>query len=207
MDVATITRKVRRLFGDSVDEIIIQQEDIYDWVNEAQLKIVRDTHCLTKTAAAPAGTFPIGLPPDWIITKRVTYNGLPLKNIAIDDLDSLGVDPTKNNSNPDYYYIFAKQLRLYPDPLTADLVSVSHDYVCLPTEIAAVGTALDIPVSYHEDIVRFCIMRAHERNENWNAVAISQVAFDANAGNREEEASLQDDSFFVVRDDPEEAWY
>lgn len=206
MNIATITRKTQRLFGDSADEVLIKKEDIWDWVNEAQLKIVRETDCLTKSVTSDASTYPLALPADWIKTKRLTYGTIPLKQVTIDDLDSLRVDLTENNFSSEFYYIFANTIRLYPDLGATDTTDVVHDYVCLPTEIIADGTALSVPVSYHEDIVRFCIMRAHERNENYKAMEISQAILVGSEGLRKEEATLQGDDYFIVRDDPNEDW-
>ena len=208
MLVIDIKRKVQRLFGDSASEIIINQQDIWDWINEAQLKIVRETHCLSKSVTAAASTYVNGsnLPADWIVSKRLTYNNLPLKMVDIDDLDTLGVDVTQASDSPTYYYHFAKQIRFYPKAVATDVISVVFDYIYLPTTIIADATPLDVPVSYHEDIVRFCIMRAHERNQNYKMLDTSNAIFSETAGIRKEEASLQDDDFFVVRDDVGEDW-
>lgn len=206
MNVTDITRKTRRLFGDSADEIVIQQADIYDWINEAQLTIVRQTGCLTGTLSSALNTYPKALPVDWITTKRVGFGNNPtmsLKFIEIDDLDNLNIDPTMPLDTPMYYYHFAGQLRLYP-MTTGNTQNVIHDYTRLPTVVTGLATPLDVPVSYHEDIVRFCVMRAHERNENWNAFRESKAIMLETAGLRQDEANLSDDEFFVVRDDPGE---
>jgi hypothetical protein len=206
MNVTDITRKVLRLFGDSADAIVIQQTDIYDWINEAQLVICRQTGCLTGTLTSALSSYPKALPADWISTKRVGYGTNPtvnLKFIEIDDLDNLNVDPTQVVDTPLYYYHFAGQLRLYPMTTTSGQ-NIIHDYTKLPTTVAGLGTALDVPVSFHEDIVRFCVMRAHERNENWNAFRESKVIMQESSGLRQDEANISDDEFFVVRDDPGE---
>lgn len=204
MLVSDITRKVQRLFGDSSAEIIITQADIYDWINEAQLLIVRKTHCLTATATAAASTYPTNLPADWVITKRVTYDTpeISLKLCDIEDLDAYSIDPTFADT-PSFYYFFNGKLNLYPTP--GGTKSVRHYYVKIPTNVTAVGDTPSIPISFHEDIVRFCLMRAHERNENFKGVETSAQIFQSTDGFRQEEATVADDDFFVVRDDPGEA--
>ena len=203
MNVTEITRKVRRLFGDNIFEIIINQQDIYDWINEAQLTITRQTDCLTATISSALSTYPKTLPADWIKTKRVSYGTNPvqsLKFIEIEDLDNLGLDPALPVDTPLFFYHFAGQLRLYPYISNAN--NIVHDYVKLPTSITSTATPLDVPVSFHEDIVRFCVMRAHERNENWNAYRESKQVIAENGGLRQDEANISDDEFFVIRDDP-----
>lgn len=202
MLVSDITRKVQRLFGDTSNEIVINQQDIYDWLNEGQLRIVRDTHNLTASLSVAASTYPRALPADWVITKRVTYGVTVLRLIDIEDLDAVNVNPATPVDTPSFYYIFAGQIRLYPNLGATDTTTVIHDYVKLPTILTAPGNTPDVPVSYHEDLVRYCLMRAHERNENHNAMQESSAIFESSLGLRSEEASRQDDTFYVIRDDP-----
>lgn len=212
MLVSDITRKVQRLFGDSSSEIIIVQADIYDWVNEAQLLITRKTHCLTNTNNAAASTYPATLPADWIITKRVTYDTpeLPLHLADIEDLDAYSIDPTYADA-PQFYYFFNGKLNLYPNPGGTKIVH--HYYVKTPTNVTAPGDTPSLPISFHEDLVRFCLMRAHERNENSKGMENSTAIFQSTDGLRQEEATVADDDYYVVRDDPGEVevmgnyWY
>lgn len=206
MNVTEITRKVTRLYGDSTSFITLNQQDIFDWINEAQLTITRQTDVLTGTLTSLLSTYPKNLPADWVKTKRVSYNSNPvqsLKFIEIEDLDNLNIDPTLPVDVPAFFYHWAGQLRLYPMITTTGL-NITHDYVKLPTTITSTAIPLDVPVSFHEDIVRFCIMRAHERNENWNAFRESKLIIADNGGLRQDEANVSDDENFVVRDDPGE---
>lgn len=204
MLVSDIKRKAQRLFGDSDSYIIANQQDWWDWINECQVLIVRKTGALTGTDTAAANTYPKNLPTDFIETKRVTYNGVNLLPIMIEDLDQLQIDLTLNQDTPNFYFHWNNQLNLYPDPQSTDSLSVVHYYTRMPATIAADGSTPEVPVQYHEDIVRFCVMRAHERNENWNAVKISSDFFDSTEGLRKEESKKRDDDFYVVRDDPAE---
>lgn len=204
MNLTTLVRKVQRLFGDNASEVVITQTDIFDWVDEAQLQVTRKTHCLTKSATGLlASTFPLTLPADWIMTKRLLYNKTVLKFVEIDDLDALSYDATVPVDSPSVYYIFNKQINLYPNKPN-DATPLQHDYVCSPTPIATISTPLDVPLSFHEDIARYCIMRAHERNENYKAQQISSDAFEALSGERLQEASNPNEDYYVVRDDPGE---
>ena len=73
MDMTTLIRKVGRSFGDT-GQIVITNDDIIDWVNEAQLKICRQTHCLTATTSQQANVFPVSLPSDFLVCKRVVIS-------------------------------------------------------------------------------------------------------------------------------------
>lgn len=203
MLVSDITRKVQRLFGDSSAFIVFDQQDIYDWVNEAMLLITRKTHCLTAKNSAAASTYPATLPADWIITKRVTYDTpeVPLKMMNIEDLDAYGINPAEVDY-PEFYYIFNGKLNLFYTP--GGTKQVHHYYVKTPTAVSAVGNTPEVPVSYHEDLVRFCLMRAHERNQDKGNLEVSVQMFESTDGLRKEEATVADDDYYVIRDDPGE---
>jgi hypothetical protein len=200
-----LVRKVQRLFGDTAAEVVISQADIFDWVDEAQLQITRKTHCCTKTLTGlAANTFPLALPEDWIMTKRLVYGTTILKFVEIDDLDALSYDATVPTDSPSVYYIFNRKINLYPNKGATDATQLQHDFVCAPAPILSISTALDVPLSYHEDIARYCIMRAHERNENYKAQQISSDVFEALSGERLQESSNPNEDNYVVRDDPGE---
>jgi hypothetical protein len=209
MNVATAMRKVQRLFGDD-NNVILNDQDIWDWIDEAQMQIIRKTHCLTKTATGAASTYPLNLPADYIMAKRITYgpNNDVLLPILIDDLDDADINPAGTNDSPAYYYIANKQVNLFPNKGSTDTTNnVSFTYVCAAAAITGTGIALDTPLSFHEDIVRYCVMRAHERNENYRAQDMSNTIFEGMSGERMHEATLNEDGFYVIRDDPGDSDY
>ena len=203
MLASEIERKVLRLFGDSVtSHIMVQAQDIYDWINEAQLRIARDTGCVTGSTSTAASTYPKALPADWIVTKRVVYGITVLRLVDIEDLDAVNVNPALPVDTPCFYYMLGGQIKLYPTLGASDSTTVTFEYSKVPTLITAGAQTPEVPISYHEDLVRYCIMRAHELNENYKAMEMSSNIFEGNLGLRVEEAQLQDDTFYVVRDDP-----
>jgi len=204
MLVSDITRKVQRLFGDSSAFIVFDQNDIYDWINEAMLLIARKTHCLTIVVSNQANAYPLTIPTDWIITKRVTYDlpEIPLKYMDIEDLDAYSINPLEVDV-PEFYYIFNGKINLYPNP--GGVKSIKHYYARVPNNVSTTNATPELPISFHEDLVRFCLMRAHERNQDKSNVEISASIFQSTDGLRQEEANIGDDDYYVVRDDPGEA--
>lgn len=204
MDVNAVLRKTRRLFGDTASEIVISQQDIFDWIDEAQMQITRKTHCLTTTDSSAASTYPKTLFADFVLAKRMVYGSTEsvIKYIQLDDLDDANVLVPQQVDTPAYYYIANNQFNLFPTKGAADSNTVKLTYVRAPTSIASTATPLDCPLSFHEDIVRYCVMRAHERNENYRAVQMSSDIFEGMSGQRLDEASIKEDENFVIRDDP-----
>jgi hypothetical protein len=65
---------------------------------------------------------------------------------------------------------------------------------------------LDVPVTYHEDVVRFCLARAYEKNENYQAQEQADNAFQQGVSQRRYEALLGDEGFPSIRPDPLDWW-
>lgn len=201
MDVPTLIRKVQRLFGDDA-QILISNTDLIDWINDAQLQIVRETNCLTATHNAAASTFPIATPASFMRAFRILYGNLTLQPTTLEDLDSKNHDLSYFTGSPAFYYIFANQIFLFPDPLSSDTTTVTIQYSKYPDTVSLTTDPLTVPVIYHEDIVRFCLARAHERNENYRAYEINMNEFLTRIGQRIHEHDVQDDTYTVIRDDP-----
>ena len=203
MDFVTLERKVRRLFGDE-NNIVIERQDIIDWTNAAQVDIARTTQCLPKDVTQAANTFPVTLP-DMISMYRVVYGSpqTPKTFTTLEQIDaetlSYGAQPV---GVPNQYYLRANKVYLYPFPATNDTTSVVITYNRMPMELTVANTdPLDVPVANHEDIVRFVLAKAYEKNENYEAVSMSIEAYQAGLSQRLWEKNQSDESFPFVRPD------
>lgn len=202
MDVSTVIRKAQRRFGDT-SGVLLSSNDWWDFINDAQLQIVRLTGDLLFTVSGPAAsTFPLNFPSDMIRGERCTYSGQALSLITKDDLDARQIDETLYRDSPNFYYYYAGQVHLYPDPPVGDTQTATFTYWSMPTEVILNSTPLSVPVAYHEDIVTFCVARAHERNENWAQYERTMAEFNNALSSRKEEATIKDDTYQIIRDDP-----
>jgi len=200
MDTLILIRKVQRSFGDD-NSIFIKTDDILDWINDAQLQIVRETNCLIEEVFVPANSFPWTLPNNFLKTARVLYGGKSLPYIPVETLDSQTTD-LMNTAVPAYFYFIKEEMRLYPAAVPTDLVSVTIQYAKLPIMLTAAAEQLTVPNVYHEDIVRFCLARAHERNENYRGMEIAMAEFSSRISDRIDETDVQDEVYSTIRDDP-----
>jgi hypothetical protein len=200
MDTLVLIRKVQRSFGDD-NSIFIKQDDILDWINDAQLQIVRETNCLVEEAFVAANLFPWTLPDNFLKTARVLYGPKILSYVPVEGLDSQSAD-LSNVYVPNLYYFIKDQMRLYPNASTTDATSVTIQYDKMPVAITSTSEQLTVPPVYHEDIVRFCLARAHERNENYRGMEIAMQEFAARISDRIDESDVQDEAYSVIRDDP-----
>ena len=207
MDIATVIRKVQRTFGDS-SNIFIIDNDIIDWINDAQSQIARETKCLTTQVTVNASSgFPWTYPANFMRALRVVYGTTPLYVTEIEDLDYKQQDLTSKSFVPCFYYHVSNSLVLFPVAQTTDATVVTIQYASNPAIIATNADLLTVPVHFHEDIVRFCVARAHERNENYKGMEVALNEFTARMGSRIEDIANPEDTYTVVCDDPADSWY
>jgi hypothetical protein len=205
-----VARQVRKRFGDP-GGVIIKDQDIFDWINDAQLQIFRQTESLITTQIlADANAIPYMLPSNMIAIQKVFYNvpavnigGSPLVFTTEEDLLAKNLDISYQGT-PEFWYApnNGQILYTYPLPLSTDVSTVSIYYTRTPAVIASIGTALDVKESYQQDVVTFCLIRAHEVNENWVAADQLRSEFLSGVSQNRHESFSADDGFSVVRDDP-----
>lgn len=201
MNVVDIKRQVRKRFGDP-GGVMIKDQDIYDFINDAQLQIARQTETMTSTSSSTGAAMPYtGV--DIVEYRFVTYNNRPLVFTTQDDLLAKGLDLTYRAS-PDYWYALenSNTISTYPLPPVADTTPMAISYVRKPADIVADGTALEIRNIYHNDIVNFCIARCHELQQNWQAAQMAMSEFTNGLAQSRYEGLSADDGYSVVRDDP-----
>lgn len=202
MQFTTLERKVRRLFGDE-NNIVIDRQDIVDWTNAAMVDIARTTQCLPFDKTQAANTFPVTLA-DFISMYRVTYGtaATPKSFTTLEQIDAEFVGSAAVGQ-PKRYYIRGNKVYLHPTPETGDTTTVTLTYNRMPTELTLVATdPIDVPISYHEDLVRYCLARAYEKNENYQAQETSEAAYATGLNQRIWEKNQADESFPFVRPDP-----
>lgn len=171
MNLLDIKTRVKRLFGDESGAQIIDA-DIIRWANDGQLDIVRRTECLQAhvetNSVAKDNSY--ALPPDAIRVRRVTYDGNVLSRVELEELD--GVNKSREASDitgtPTQYYIWGRQLWLYPTPSNSGTGNLDIYYLKAPATLGGDADVPDIPGHMHEDIVRYCLARAKELDEEFN---------------------------------------
>jgi len=204
MQFDDLERKVRRLFGDEFD-IVIEKQDIIDWTNAAQHDIARKTNCLPMDVIHPANTFPV-LIDDLYSMYRLTYGdpAFPKTFTTLEQVDSdtinFGAIPV---GTPSSYYTRGRKIYLHPTPDPSDVTSVTVTYDRAPIDLVlTTNEVIDLPAIFHEDIVRFVLARAYEKNENYEAQNMAESFYQENLAQRYFEASHGDESFPFVRPDP-----
>jgi hypothetical protein len=203
MNLGSVIRRVQRLFGDD-NEVQIHVTDIIDWVNEGIANLARETEFATdvKSTAYDSTTQGFSQPTGFFREKRVTFNDVPLYKSTLGELDSLGVSVTGDSaSQPTHFYFWQDKVWLYPQPSASGTLKLW--YIFIPNEVSDPDAELPVPAPYHVDLIRFCLARARELDEDYQSANQLYGEVTANMGrSRDEQQNRGNQTFPVVRDDP-----
>ena len=189
MLVATALTRIKRQFGDEYGTLL-DDTDIFGWFHEGQLDIIRTTGCNDTTVSNTVASYPLAIPSP-IRVKRVSISGIALTPSSIDEIDLLGQSDEATGA-VQYWYLQNGQLILWPTGSTPTSTPVNLVYSKVPVEITSSGDSFSIPEVYHEDLVRFCMSRAHNRNRNFDAEKMDIEAYSSNISKRISEAQASD---------------
>jgi hypothetical protein len=208
MNVSEVFRRVQAITGDR-GEVLIRKADMIDWINDAIDEIIRETHHgeISQTFPASTGFISItsfeGLHGSMPV-KRVTYDGMALEPISLEDLDAKAYTLT-NVGSPLMYYIRDATIRFYPTPAVNDAKSIVvtlSDFKAALTTPGSDATAIPLPIAWHSAVVDYVTSKAHEKNQDWDAANRSMGMFKEATGQRIHQSNAISDSYPVIRDDP-----
>jgi len=207
MNLQDIIRRVQRLYGDSA-EAQIYVTDIIDWVNDGQFILNRDLELLiakgnldVDDTTATAGW---ALPADYVKSVLVQFKSVTMTYTPYNEVKGFsGVIPA---SDPSWYYIWSNYLKMYPTPVSRGTGLVYHEYVKHPTILKSSTDIPELPGSFHLDLVRYCLMRAKELNEDEQAVNRVNSDWVAAVAESKFNSNPRENSYPVVRDYAGDLW-
>lgn len=186
MLVSDVQRRVQSILGDQA-AVFIENGDVIDWINDGvtfinmRMGLVRGDN----TTNSVLGQENYSLPVDFIRFVRTTYNGIVMTILDPVYLDLVfpNRDVSGTRGTPRYYWVDGRDIRIYPVPDTAIVGGLKYRYVKQPTFVTANGddiaTVTGIPAFMHPLIVRFCILRGKEQDEEFDVVQAMEAAFNA----------------------------
>jgi len=198
MDVPTALRRIKRQFGDEYN-VVITNDDIYGWIHDSELDIIRTTGCNDISITVTASSFPSNVPAS-VNIKRISIDGKALTYIARDELDLLGLS-TAAVGGPKYWYKERTSVVLWPTT-AGDTTQVIITYNKTPSMMVdPEGTnTFTVPEVYHDDVVKYCIGRAHNKNNNLQAEKMQMDLYDRNLNIRRDEAQNADVTTYKIGD-------
>lgn len=177
MIVSDIMMRVRRKFGDE-SAVQVTDADLIRWINDGQRQIVLKNETLlekTATTSSVVGQQEYNLPTDLLILKFIQYKesannayyklrGLtPVEyNEFIDGWNDAGVA----RGVPQVYTIFSGKIIAYPTPSNAVTDGFKIYYNRSPVDVNTGADTPDLPLLYHDTLVKYCMQQAYELDED-----------------------------------------
>lgn len=196
MNITDVISRIKRQFGDE-SGVQVTDDDVIRWINDAQNEAVtqlpfllKETTTFGSVADQQTYSLPVNLADIEVMKFKSSgmdsfYNlrGVPSKNLN-EYIDTW--EGTDFSGDPLYYTKGSENgsIRVFPVPDNA-LGLFKLDYGRYPTDVVSAGSTIDLPIYFHPYVVEFCLMKAYEMDEEWEAAdrkaAYVQSTLDANA--------------------------
>src|SRR6185436_1564360 len=161
----------------------ITDNDIIEWINDAQRKIAgRNDSILEKTATASSvsGQQEYSFPTDMHRFKSMSYKGSAqvsyqtITGLTLLDFN-MYIDGWDQNTSapgvPAAYCIHANKFLVYPIPQESITNAFKVYYCRNPVDVAIDSDIIDLPADYHDVVVNLVLQDAYEMDEDWQAAS------------------------------------
>ena len=209
MLISEVATHVRNSIGDR-GGIVASDASILFWSSEAVLDIYRKTNLSTETVQE------VTVSKD--STSHTTENILRVNEIynVTENCLVTEVNPSdiSNSRGPEFRYGKGPVIHYYneskggptlywiqiPDKETVLKISLTQ----YPARYDSMNDnlSLALPANFHMDVVRFCIMRGHEKEKDFRSAEKAQEHYVNNIYERRDEASRLEDDFATISPDP-----
>lgn len=174
MLVSEIGTRVKRAFGDEAG-VQIDDNDIIRWVNDAQKEISSAQSILetSATTSIVAGTESYALPSDVQNLISIWCGGIKLEAMSMREAEErilkIGDNAVQPNGVPEIVWIWAETMHLWPIPSTSATGALKVFYSRFPIEVTSINDTPELDTKYHNIIVDYCLQKAYELDEDWQA--------------------------------------
>ena len=116
-----------------------------------------------------------------------------------------GIDYLTTNGTPKYFYRGYTNghstVKVAPPADGAYTITFSATKIPAKFTLVSQDTSTLLPSSYDTDMIRFCVMRAHELEKDFRASEKAQEHYEKNMFERADESHALDDSFSFISAD------
>ena len=207
-DVATI---VQNSIGDR-GGVVARDDLVLYWVNEAILDIYRKT-ALGRTAnntfalAVGENTYDPTVDNNEILRVHYMHNTeFEMEEVTFDQiLNRFGPAWQDINGTPQYWFRGwnSGHVTIKTVPKADKAYTINYSATFTPVRFTLMTEYLTarLPESYHDDVILFCKMRAHELEKDFRASEKAQEHYDKNMLTRADESFELDDGYSTVTPD------
>jgi hypothetical protein len=189
MNVNTITTLVKRQFGDE-SGVQITDSDITTWINAAMRQIVLQNEGLLEVLSVSnlvGNQQEYDLPVDNLIFRGMhlrtnTGNWLRLQGLTWVDFNEKldgAIEDTSRSGDPAFYTLYGSKIIIYPIPAVTRTNALKIFYSRAPIDVTTGLDIPELPVLYHDAIVKYCLQQAYEMDENPELAGIKATELNA----------------------------
>lgn len=169
--VSEVVTAVQRQFGDEAS-VQINEDDVMRWINDAVIEICmqNDLKQATGTMNTVIGTNSYAFPSDLLQVRTIYYDGSRLKFIKRTEYDEYVNEQDPNEEltgTPTLFTRWGSDFILYPKPDAVKQLKLL--YLQQPFEVAGVNDDIPVPDIYRARVVEYCLQKAYETDEDWEA--------------------------------------
>lgn len=181
LTVADIFRRVQTSFGDE-SAVQVTEQKVIDWINDAQREAVMQHEGLlmtTGTLSSVANQGEYALPSNCFTLLHVKYRDSDdASYYALRFMPSVEMNVyIAGWDGPDYHsgypQVFTKigddKIGLFPRPDRSLAGNIQLVYARYANDLTASTDPIDLPHYYHSYVEHFCMMKAYEMDEDWEA--------------------------------------
>lgn len=180
--VADVITAVKRQFGDE-SGVQLTNNDIIRWINAAQTEIVAKNGVIEarfrKSSEAHVGSYQ--LPTEQILhIVSIHYNGARLPSIEFAEAERrvFDADPTNTQEGtPQFWWEWGGEVSFWPTPEVGIVDGITIYAIKMPASVSLETDKLSVPDKYFNAVVRYCMMEAHEMDEEYEAAASMRQQF------------------------------
>lgn len=200
MIVSDVVTRVLKQFGDEAS-VQIEEADIMRWINDAakEIAVQNDLGEATASQNSVVGQNIYAMPADAYALRSVYYDMQKLKYLertAYDEYINTS-DPNEEASGTPWGYTrFVDDLLLYPMPDSVKLIKIW--YFKRPIAVTLTTDPLPFAEEYHIRIVEYCLQKAYETDEDWDAAGQIRSQFDDGMVKLSGKMENQDQTYYPV---------
>lgn len=204
MTVTQVLDAIRRKYN-AVGDTFFSDAEIYGYMYAGSLQMAREALVIENTLTTPSvdGQQNYAYPSQCISIKRITYDGVKLKQITFreDDAITLMDADTTEEGTPRYYYLWDSEIFLRPIPDTSALTIKIYTY-SEPQAVSATST-LEIPSQFHYDLVDYCVGEMAMKDSNFNTAEYHRRLWEKHVldAKRWSQKRKRGDAMLVVQDE------
>jgi hypothetical protein len=171
LTVQNIADRTRRQFGDT-GSVLITDQAIFDWINDAMQAIVLDQKLLRlrATANTVVNQQNYAFPVDTLKVDHISFDGTPLNQTTTQEVSRVlsNMDDATNITKgiPSQYWLYGREIFLYPVPNVVKVLTIY--YYRNPVLVTAVGNTPELPAEYDNRLVEYCLAQAAELDDDLN---------------------------------------